>query len=1251
MSDYRIFVEKHPEFQVEAKSLLGELNENLQLELKTLRLLNVYDLFGFTPDLLEKSRYSVFGEIVTDSVTDSIDLDGAKYIAVEYLPGQFDQRAASAVDCVHLIDPTARISIKSSKLLIVDSDASEETLEKIRHYYINPVESRAKDLSKLADTEHAAVKPVPVLEGFRNMSGDDLKAYCKKMGLAMNADDLAEVVKYFTGEGRDPNETELRILDTYWSDHCRHTTFTTELESIDVEDSFIKEDIDGTMALYLRMRSETGREKKGLNLMDMATIGAKYLRKNGLLDDLEVSEENNACSIFIDVDVDGQTERWLLMFKNETHNHPTEIEPFGGAATCLGGAIRDPLSGRSYVYQAMRVTGAGDIYKPVSETLPGKLPQKVITRKAAQGYSSYGNQIGLATTHVREIYHEGYTAKRMEVGAVVGAVKAGDVRRESPKAGDVVLMIGGRTGRDGIGGATGSSKEHTEESLETCGSEVQKGNAPEERKLERLFRRPEVTRLIKKSNDFGAGGVSVAIGELADGLDIYLDRVPVKYSGMNSTELAISESQERMAVVVEAKDEEEFKALCHSENIEVTHVAEVTDTARMRMFYGDKVVVDLTRAFIDSAGAKHYSKATIGAVEDRDPFFRDVPGKNLKERMFANLQDPNVTCQKGLIEMFDSTIGRSTVLMPFGGELQTTETQVSVQKLPVKGYTDTASMMAFGFNPDICDWSPYHGAAYSFIEACSKVVAAGGHWETMRFSCQEYFERMTADPKVWGKPTAALLGALKMQKELGLASIGGKDSMSGSFETEDGTIHVPPTLIAFGITPVKADKVISPELKWEGDRLYLVKHTPLADRMPDTEQLKRNWNNIQEKIEDGTIVAGWAVGFGGVAEALCKMSFGNAFGFDVNLSEDELFNLSYGSIVVETDGSALDFENAVEIGTVTSGEDGNVRVNGTKLSIFEMMDFNASLFEKVYPAVSKPDFNRLLPKGMEGVKPFKAKKADLEYKGPKVDKVIAYLPVFPGTNCDYDSAKAFRKAGAEIRTSVFRNLSDKDVFESIAQMKKNIEDCQILMLSGGFSAGDEPDGSGKFIANVLNNKDIAEAIEGLLSRGGLILGICNGFQALVKSGLLPYGELGKVTKDSPTLFRNDINRHISQMVTTRVASTNSPWLRGMAIGDEYTIPVSHGEGKFVVSEELARELFANGQVAFQYVDPLTDEPTMESPYNPNGSYYAIEGIISRNGQILGKMGHSERYERNLLKNIEADLEQPLFENAVRYFIG
>ena len=1281
MSDYRIFVEKYPEFQVEASGLLAELNENLRLKLRSLRLLNVYDLFGFTPELLERSRYSVFGEVVTDKVSDSLDLEGAKYIAVEYLPGQFDQRAASAVDCVHLIDPKAKINIKSSKLIIVDDDATEETLGKIRHYVINPVESRAKDLGKLSDTEHAAVKEVPVLDGFRELKEEDLGAFCKKMGLAMNEDDLREVRNYFTAEGRDPNETELRILDTYWSDHCRHTTFTTELEDITVEESFIKEDIDGTLALYLKMRKDLGREGKGLNLMDMATIGARWLRKAGKLDDMEVSEENNACSVYIDVDVtpfdsgdsersdagslrgtplsppggrrgvDGtsaNTERWLLMFKNETHNHPTEIEPFGGAATCLGGAIRDPLSGRSYVYQAMRVTGAGDIYKPVAETIPGKLPQKVITRKAAAGYSSYGNQIGLATTHVREIFHEGYTAKRMEVGAVVGAVKAANVRRESPAPGDVVLMLGGRTGRDGIGGATGSSKEHTEESLETCGSEVQKGNPPEVWKLERLFRRPVVTSLIMKTNDFGAGGVSVAIGELTAGLDIYLDRVPVKYSGMNSTELAISESQERMAVVIEAGDEERFKEYCHSENIEVTHVADVTDTERMRMYNKGELVVDLRRDFIDSAGAKHYSKSIVGAVENTDPFYREIPGKNLKERMFANLQDPNVTSQKGLVEMFDSTIGRSTVLMPFGGELQTTETQVSVQKLPVEGFTDTASMMAFGFNPDLCEWSPYHGAAYSFVEACSKIVAAGGDWRTMRFSCQEYFERMTSDHHTWGKPTAALLGALKMQEALGLPSIGGKDSMSGSFETEHGPIHVPPTLIAFGITPVKASDVISTEFKWEGDKIYLVKHTPLENKMPDVAQLKRNWDNVHEKIQDGTIVAAWSVGFGGVAEALCKMSFGNAFGFDVKLDERTLFDLNYGSILIETDGE-MDFENAALIGEVTSGEDGNVRVNGTPISVFELMDFNGSLFEKVYPAVSESSHPRLLPRGMEGVKPFKAKKADLEYKGPAVDKVITYIPVFPGTNCDYDSAKAFRKAGAEIVTSVFRNLTDKDVFESIDEMSDKIDNCQILMLSGGFSAGDEPDGSGKFIANVLNNSKVAAAIGRLLDRGGLILGICNGFQALVKSGLLPYGELGKVTKDSPTLFRNDINRHISQMVTTRVATTNSPWLRGMTIGEEHTIPVSHGEGKFVVSEELARELFANGQVAFQYVDPITDEPTMESPYNPNGSYYAIEGIIDKSGRILGKMGHSERYENGLFKNIEADLEQPLFENAVRYF--
>ena len=1244
--NYRIFVEKYPEFQVEASSLRSELNENLQLDLQSLRLLNVYDLFGFTPELLEKSRYSVFGEIVTDKVSDECDLTGTKYIAVEYLPGQFDQRAASAVDCVHLIDPKADVRIKSSKLIILPADVEDETIAKIKHYFINAVESREKDLSKLTDSEAAAVKPVPVLDGFTKMTEADLEPFCRKMGLAMNADDLREVVKYFSEEGRDPNETELRILDTYWSDHCRHTTFTTELEEIGVEESFMKEDIDGTLNLYLKMRKELGREHKGLNLMDMATIGGRYLRKAGLLDDMEVSEENNACSIYIDVDVDGKLERWLLMFKNETHNHPTEIEPFGGAATCLGGAIRDPLSGRSYVYQAMRVTGAGDIWKPVAETLPGKLPQRVITKKAAQGYSSYGNQIGLATTHVREIYDEGYTAKRLEVGAVVGAVKADHVRRESPKPGDVVLLLGGRTGRDGIGGATGSSKEHTEESLETCGSEVQKGNAPEERKLQRLFRRPEVTELIKKSNDFGAGGVSVAIGELTDGLDIYLDRVPVKYNGLNATELAISESQERMSVVVEAKDEAKFMEYCHSENVEVTHVADVTDTERMRMFYGDKVVADLQRKFIDSAGAKHYAKAQIAAVEEKNPFTREVKGETLKEKLLNNLSDANVVSQKGLIEMFDSTIGRSTVLMPYGGELQLTETQVSVQKLPTDGYTDTASMMAFGFNPVISKWSPYHGAAYSMIEACAKVVAAGGRYEKMRFSCQEYFERMTHDPKVWGKPMSALLGSLKMQMALGLPSIGGKDSMSGTFEH----INVPPTLISFGITTVNANNVISPELKWEGNRLWLVKHTPLKNYMPDVEQLKKNWAFVEEQIASGNAVSAWAVGFGGVAEGLCKMSFGNSFGVDVNVPENELFDYNYGSIILETEAD-LSFENAQFLGTVTSGVDGNIRVNGKNVSMDALVSSAFDRYEKIYPATSTPDMKRLDPKGTEGVKPFKAKKADLKYKGEKIAEPLAFLPVFPGTNCDYDSAKAFRKAGAKVKFGVFRNLTEQDVNDSIEEMKRNIDECQILMLCGGFSAGDEPDGSGKFIANVLNNEKIAAAIEALIARGGLILGICNGFQALVKSGLLPYGHLGCVTKDSPTLFRNDINRHISQIAFTRVASVNSPWLAGMTIGDTYGIPVSHGEGKFVVNEELAKELFDNGQVAFRYAEPIDECVTMHSPYNPNGSYYAIEGIISKNGQILGKMGHSERYENNLFKNIAANLEQPLFDNAVKYFRG
>ena len=1241
MANYRIYVEKRPAFQVEARSLMSELNENLQLNLQSLRYINVYDLFGFTPELLEQCRYSVFGETVTDTVTDSCDLTSAKYLAVEFLPGQFDQRASSAVDCVHLIDPNAEVEIRSSRLLVFDADLTQEELDKIRRYYINAVESREKDLSQLSQNQTADVKPLALLNGFIDMPREAYAAFCKEWGLAMNTDDLHEVVTYFQKEGRNPTETELRILDTYWSDHCRHTTFTTILESVKIDDSFIKSEIESTLGMLHDMRERLGRTNKPFCLMELATIGARYLRKKGLLDDMEQSEENNACSIFIDVDVDGQTEKWLLQFKNETHNHPTEIEPFGGASTCLGGAIRDPLSGRAYVYQAMRVTGAGDIYKPVSETIPGKLPQQIISRKAAAGYSSYGNQIGLATTHVREIFHPSYVAKRLEVGAVVGASPASNIRRESPAPGDIILLLGGRTGRDGVGGATGSSKEHTEASLETCGSEVQKGNAPEERKLQRLFRRPEVTRLIKKSNDFGAGGVSVAIGELTDGLDIYLDRVPTKYSGLNPTELAISESQERMSVVIEAKDRAEFERYCHEDNVEYTHVADVTDSGRMRQFYKGELIADLSREFIDSAGAKHFASAAILPVEEKNPFAQTIPGATLEEKMAHVMADANVTSQKGLIENFDATIGRSTVLMPFGGKTQLTESQVSVQKIPTDGYTNTASIMSFGYNPFIAEWSPYHSAAYAVVEACTKVVAAGADYSRMRFSYQEYFERMSSE-HAYGKPLSALLGALKMQVELGLPSIGGKDSMSGTFEH----ISVPPTLIAFGITTVKADKVVSPELKKAGNKLYLIKHNALANYMPNVEQLKENWTYTTNMIQAGKICAGYAIGFGGVAEAIAKMSFGNELAANITISESDLFDYNYGSILVEAteDLIALSPNSLIALGEVTEGS--ALVINGEQVSRDVLLNACCRPFEKIYPAAVEAQHQDLMPAGTQ---PLTSNLSPLTYKGEAVETPLVYIPVFPGTNCDYDTAKAFRKAGAEVKMTIFRNLTAEDVLSSIDEMVEHINACHVLMFAGGFSAGDEPDGSGKFIASVINNQKVGAAITALIDRGGLILGICNGFQALVKSGLLPYGKLGMVTPDSPTLFRNDINRHISQMVTTTVATTASPWLAGMQVGDTHTIAVSHGEGKFVVSEELAKELFENGQVAFRYADPMTGEATMEAPHNPNGSYYAIEGIISKNGQILGKMGHTERWEEGVFTNIAGNKLQPLFDNAVRYF--
>lgn len=1237
--DIRLFVEKKEGFRVEAESLRHELNENLQMHIRKMRYLCVYDLFGFSKELLEKSKYSVFGEIVTDVVSDHLDLKGMTYLAVEYIPGQFDQRASSAIDCVHLIDPKANIDIRSSRLLIIEDEMTADEMARIRHYYINAVEAREKNLDVLESQQKADVKPLASLDGFITMPIEKYAAFCKQWGLAMNTNDLACVVDYFRKEHRDPTETELRIIDTYWSDHCRHTTFTTILEDIEIEDSFIKADIEQEIEQFKHIRLQLSREQKPLCLMELATIGARYLKHKGLLDDMEVSEENNACSIFIDVDVDGKDERWLLQFKNETHNHPTEIEPFGGASTCLGGAIRDPLSGRAYVYQAMRVTGAGDIYAPVNETMAGKLPQQIISRKAAAGYSSYGNQIGLATTHVREIYHPSYIAKRLEVGAVVGAVKADAVRRESPVAGDVILLLGGRTGRDGIGGATGSSKEHTEASLEACGSEVQKGNAPEERKIQRLFRRKEVPKLIKKSNDFGAGGVSVAIGELADGLDIYLDRVPTKYSGLNPTELAISESQERMAVVVEKKDQETFEQFCQQDNIEVTHVADVTNTGRMRQFYKGELIADLSRAFIDSAGAKHYAQATILPVEERNPFHQTIAGDTLTERMCHVLRSANVTSQKGLIEEFDATIGRSTVLMPFGGRLQRSETQVSVQKLPTDGFTNTASIMAFGYNPFIAEWSPYHGAAYAVVEACSKVVAAGADYSHMRFSYQEYFERMT-NRQSWGKPLSALLGALKMQIALGLPSIGGKDSMSGTFEH----ISVPPTLIAFGITTVGADKVISTDLKKDGNRLYLLQHKPLANYMPNTDQLKQLWAETTKAIQSSRICSAYSLGFGGICEALAKMSFGNELGVDVRLDEHLLYDYQYGSMLVEAT-EELNIKDAILLGYVTNGA--NLIINGESVNRDTLYEACTAPFNKVYPSSMKPQHQELLPRGTENTSYDQEPIAheDLKGKAP-----IVYIPVFPGTNCDYDSAKAWRKAGAEVEVSIFRNLTEQDVIASINEMVEHINRAQILMLAGGFSLGDEPDGSAKFIVSVINQHKVSQAIESLLNRGGLILGICNGFQALVKSGLLPYGKLGQVTTASPTLFRNDINRHVSQMVTTSVASTKGPWLKGMSVGDLHSIAVSHGEGKFVVSEELARQLFENGQVAFRYAHPLSGQATMESPYNPNGSCYAIEGIISPNGQILGKMGHSERWEEGVFTNIAGNKNQPLFENAVNYFM-
>lgn len=1234
-SNYRLFVEKKAGFQVEANSLLHDLNSNLHLNISRLRIINIYDIFNIDETLLEKAKETVFSEPVADTITDQVDTSAYNGFAVEFLPGQFDQRADSAMQCLALIEPGTEAFIRSARLILVDDTVSSADMDRIKKYCINEVEAREKNMAILDATEDVEVLPVPVYEGFIGYNTEELTAFYGELSLAMTLEDFLFIHDYFKNtEKRDPSETEIKMLDTYWSDHCRHTTFETELDKITFLPGTFGNQLQEAFFQYVQLRNHVHGGKKPVTLMDMATICGKNERKSGNLEDLEISDEINACSIYVDVDVDGKMEKWLLMFKNETHNHPTEIEPFGGASTCIGGAIRDPLSGRSYVYQAMRVTGAGNITESFDQTIEGKLPQQAISKTAAHGYSSYGNQIGLSTTHVREIYHEGFKAKRMEVGAVVGAVPAGWVKRENPQPGDIIIMLGGKTGRDGIGGATGSSKEHTESSLEKCTAEVQKGNPPEERKIQRLFRNSEVTRLIKKSNDFGAGGVSVAIGELADGLLINLNAVPTKYKGLNGTEIALSESQERMSVVVDRSDVAAFFEFCRLENIEAAVIAEVTDTNRLQMNWNGSTIVDISRDFLNTNGVRQKVNVTVDPIPEGVLEKPSIKGNSLEDKIYNLLTDLNITSQKGLIEMFDSTIGFSTILMPFGGKFQLSETQASVQKLPVRhGKTDTASILTFGYNPYISSKSPFHGAMYAILESMAKIVAVGGDYRKIRFSFQEYFEKLGKDENKWGKPFAALLGAIYMQNAFHLPAIGGKDSMSGTFKD----LHVPPTLISFAVATAKASGLISPEFKTKGNYIYLIKHIPQHNR-PDVDQLKENFEFIHEQISSKNIVSAFTLQFGGIAEALLKMSFGNNLGFDIQTTEP-LFDYGYGSFIVESPVE-LNHPHAVLLGKVSE----EFIMNGQKIDKTKCLNTWRSVFNPIYPENKESLF-----KTGSLSTPSNSNSSPLKLAQP-VDKVKVLIPVFPGTNCEYDTARAFEEAGAETRIFVFRNQDAKEIEASIEEMARLIEDSHILALSGGFSAGDEPDGSGKYIANILNNSKIKSAIESLLSKDYLIIGICNGFQALVKSGLLPFGKIGQVTPESPTLTRNDINRHVSHITKTVVASNQSPWLRSFQTGEVHHIAISHGEGKFVVSEEMARELFENGQVAFQYCD-FNGKPSMEASHNPNGSYYAIEGIVSPCGKILGKMGHSERKGDHLYLNIPGNKNQPIFDNAIRYLQG
>ena len=1231
MNQYRVFVEKKEEFATEAKSLCQNLNETLHLALTGVRVINVYDLFQLNEAELKIAKDHVLSEVVTDIVSDRLDLTETTYFAVEYLPGQYDQRADSAMQCLTLLTANNKTVIKSGKIIVLEGEAD---LEQVKQYYINPIEMREKDLeAPLQVDEEQVPNPVLTHEGFTAYTEQELIQFLEEFGMAMSLDDIKLIQDYFkTKEDRNPTETELKVLDTYWSDHCRHTTFETVISHVEFQEGRFQQLLQQTFENYQSMRHRIYTKGKDMTLMDMATIVMKEQRKQGLLNDLEISDEINACSIYIDVDVDGVNEPWLLMFKNETHNHPTEIEPFGGASTCIGGAIRDPLSGRSYVYQAMRISGGADITESIENTIEGKLPQKVISKGSAAGNSSYGNQIGLATSFVREIYHEGYLAKHLETGAVVGAVKASDVRREKPMAGDIIILLGGATGRDGVGGATGSSKAHTEKSIHTASSEVQKGNAPTERKIQRLFRNGTVTRLIKKCNDFGAGGVAVAIGELADGLDIDLDAVPVKYAGLNGTELAISESQERMAVLVSPKDVEQFIELATKENLEATVVAKVTANNRLTMTWNNQTLVSLSRDFLNTNGAKQKIKISVPTNLEGNPFDNHIPGSNLKERFLNNLAQPNVASQQGMIEMFDSTIGATTVLMPYGGKYQLTETEGSVHKIPVRhGVTNTASLLTYGYNPEITSWSPFHGATYAVVESVAKIVALGGRWQGIRFSFQEYFQRLEKDPEKWAQPFAALLGSIHAQKEFGLPAIGGKDSMSGSFKD----LHVPPTLISFAVQTEKASKIISSEFKKPGHFIYLIQHVPTGEHMPNFKQLKENFDFIYDMVTLGHIKSAFSVKQGGIAEAIAKMSFGNHIGADIKTGYS-LYKKEIGSIIVESDRPLM-FDRAHLLGK-TTGEDDLV-INRETLKINDCLEAWQKPFKTIYPISTSTNKKIIAPISYEKT----IIKTSSLNATPKV-----ILPVFPGTNCEYDTARAFEIAGGKTAMEIFCNQNIQDIEQSIARLAKQIESSQILMLSGGFSAGDEPDGSGKFITAVLMNEQIRESIEKLLEREGLILGVCNGFQALIKSGLLPYGKFGSVTENAPTLTKNDANRHLSKIVTTRIVSNQSPWLANTAVGDLHQVAISHGEGKFVANDEVITQLIKNGQIATQYVDH-SGRPSMDDRYNINGSIAAVEGITSPDGRIFGKMGHSERIGDQIFKNVPGDYDQKIFQSGIEYF--